>query len=138
MKTYYEFINEAALPHTGKEMWKKIMEILPELKTGKWVNPTRITNHDSTPLVIWEFEIPYNTVAGKWEIRLPSWTGYLADVQMIMHDGITIYDSNGEEIEETKDPMIVAKILNKKKTEDWIVNNRKKDWEKIVGKKYGI
>lgn len=144
---YEEFINESkSFPLNGLDVWKKVLEILPELKICKWILAEN---------GIWYLDVRFNTEVGKWPVQGVAWIGSLADTSVRFYtetfssgsktrkEGFNIADLNYDDISFgddifTMDPIEIALVINKKATEKWIVNNRLKNWQDIIGKKYGI
>lgn len=148
---YNHWLNESAskrLPAKGQEIWNKVLEILPELKKGSW---EKHFDHDDT----WLWSMPYTAPAGSWRIKdHDDGTEHdLSDCQIAYYlpsddeiEGFGLYNPSGDDLEidsEAREPLIndpyqIGRIINRSKTESWMVKHKVKGWANIPAKKFGL
>lgn len=121
--------NEQLLPIKGREIWNKVLEILPELKKGSW---KKDTTSDA-----WLWNIPHKSVAGKWKGQhgdLSEWEFSYGLATEDEIEGFSMYDYG----EVCNDPVEIARIINQHKAESWMTKNKYKGWAMYQGKKFGL
>lgn len=148
----------------GVAVWKTVLTILPGLKMGWWtkthngflifhINFMNDKNAASRWFVsdeeielcdvhihfyskelfgneegfsFWKPNIKYNHIGSghKWEI-----SSFSNEEPLLL---------DNKAVNQTMDPLVIAMMLNRDKAEKWILKNKAKGWQQIVGKKYGV